>query len=67
MLTCSSQMLNTDISQGIASSEVESRRRRFGWNELSTEKTNFLKQFLSYFQGPILYGTISIFNSKYKI
>jgi H+-transporting ATPase len=50
------QLLNTDINHGISGSEVETRRRRFGWNELTTEKTNWLKQFLSYFQGPILYG-----------
>lgn len=48
-------MLETDIRQGITGHEVENRRRRFGWNELSTEKTNWIKQFLSYFQGPILY------------
>ncbi|KAL1602355.1 hypothetical protein SLS60_005771 [Paraconiothyrium brasiliense] len=48
-------MLNTDIRQGITTHEVEARRKRFGFNELATEKTNLLKQFLSYFQGPILY------------
>jgi H+-transporting ATPase len=51
-------MLDTDINQGISESEVDNRRRRFGWNELTTEKTNWLKQFLSYFQGPILYGNL---------
>ncbi|KAK7180395.1 hypothetical protein DPSP01_001830 [Paraphaeosphaeria sporulosa] len=49
------EMLNSDIRQGITSAEVENRRKRFGYNELATEKTNLLKQFLSYFQGPILY------------
>jgi len=48
-------MLDTDINQGISEHEVEKRRKRFGWNELTTEKTNWIKQFLSYFQGPILY------------
>lgn len=48
-------MLNSDIRQGITTHEVENRRKRFGYNELATEKTNLLKQFLSYFQGPILY------------
>jgi H+-transporting ATPase len=47
--------LDSDIRQGISSTEVESRRRRVGWNEITTEKTNLLKQFLSYFMGPILY------------
>jgi len=48
-------MLNTNIRHGITSTEAENRRRRYGWNELTTEKTNLFKQFLSYFQGPILY------------
>ncbi|KAF1966422.1 plasma membrane ATPase 1 [Bimuria novae-zelandiae CBS 107.79] len=48
-------MLNTDLRQGITTHEVEARRKRFGFNELATEKTNLLKQFLSYFQGPVLY------------
>lgn len=51
--------LDSDIRQGISSTEVESRRRRVGWNEITTEKTNLLKQFLSYFMGPILYGMLS--------
>ena len=49
--------LDTDIRQGITSAEVENRRKRAGFNEITTEKTNLLKQFLSYFMGPILYGT----------
>jgi H+-transporting ATPase len=53
--TVPEDMLNTDIRAGISSHEVENRRRRFGYNEITTEKTNWLKQFLSYFQGPILY------------
>ncbi|KAE8164619.1 hypothetical protein BDV40DRAFT_310808 [Aspergillus tamarii] len=32
------------------------RRKRTGWNELATEKTNFFVQFIGYFRGPILYG-----------
>ncbi|PSN60226.1 plasma-membrane proton-e [Corynespora cassiicola Philippines] len=47
--------LNTTISQGLFTADVETRRRRYGWNELTTEKTNWLKQFLGYFTGPILY------------
>lgn len=53
-------MLDTDIRQGLFTNDVEARRRRFGWNEISTEKTNWLKQFLSYFMGPILWGTVLI-------
>jgi H+-transporting ATPase len=48
--------LNTDIHNGIKSSEVETRRKRFGWNEITTERENMFKKFLSYFTGPILYG-----------
>lgn len=50
------QWLETDIHSGISSSEVAERRRRFGWNELSAEKENQFAKFLSFFQGPILYG-----------
>jgi H+-transporting ATPase len=48
--------LNTDISKGISNTDVENRRRKFGWNELTTEKENMLKKFLGYFTGPVLYG-----------
>lgn len=47
--------LNSDIRQGISSHDVDTRRRRYGYNELTAEKTNWLKQFLGYFTGPILY------------
>lgn len=46
----------TDIKTGITTHEVETRRKKVGWNELTTEKMNPILQFLSYFQGPILYG-----------
>lgn len=48
--------LNTDIRVGITSRDVEERRRRFGWNELTAEKENQLAKFMGFFQGPILYG-----------
>lgn len=51
--------LNTDIQQGVSSSQVEERRRRFGWNELQAEKQDLLRQLFGYFQGPILYGMSS--------
>lgn len=52
--------LETDIRQGVQSSQVEERRRHFGWNELTAEKENQLAKFLSFFQGPILYGRYPI-------
>ena len=50
------EWLNADIKQGISESDVESRRKRFGWNEITTEKENLFIKFLSFFTGPILYG-----------
>jgi H+-transporting ATPase len=50
------EWLAADIRQGVNSSDVEMRRKRFGWNELTAEKENQLAKFLSFFQGPILYG-----------
>lgn len=49
--------LITDIREGLSSEEVLQRRRRSGWNELVSEKENPFVKILSYFQGPILYGT----------
>lgn len=48
--------LNTDIKQGLTSAQVEERRRKTGFNELTTEKENMFLKFLGYFKGPILYG-----------
>lgn len=48
--------LNTDWKQGLTSHDVEMRRKKTGWNELTTEKENMFLKFLSYFTGPILYG-----------
>lgn len=47
----------TDIHSGLLDSDIESRRRKCGWNELGSKRQNMFLQFLSYFQGPILYGT----------
>ncbi|CAJ2504028.1 Uu.00g114220.m01.CDS01 [Anthostomella pinea] len=47
--------LDTDIHQGVSSSAVEERRKRFGWNELTAEKENMFQKVLGYFTGPILY------------
>lgn len=49
----------TDIREGLSSAEVPLRRRRAGWNELTSEKENPIAKILSYFQGPILYGEYS--------
>ena len=46
----------TDIREGLSSEEIPLRRRRAGWNELTSEKENPIAKILSYFQGPILYG-----------
>lgn len=49
------EWLQTDIGTGLSSAEVENRRKKSGFNELSTEKENMFLKFLGYFQGPILY------------
>jgi H+-transporting ATPase len=50
------EWLNTDMKQGLKQHDVELRRKKTGWNELTTEKENMFLKFLSYFTGPILYG-----------
>jgi H+-transporting ATPase len=52
---CPDEWLETDMRQGLRSSDIEPRRKRTGYNELTTEKTNFFIQFIGYFRGPILY------------
>ncbi|KAM0307896.1 hypothetical protein HYE67_000418 [Fusarium culmorum] len=47
--------LETDLSLGLSSEEVERRRKVTGWNELSSEKENMFAKFLGFFTGPILY------------
>ncbi|KAH7392850.1 plasma membrane ATPase 1 [Pyrenochaeta sp. MPI-SDFR-AT-0127] len=49
------ELLNTQLRTGLTNQDVENRRKRYGMNEISSEKTNLLKQFLGYFTGPILY------------
>ena len=49
-------VVNTELRTGLSSHEADSRRKRYGFNEISSEKTNLLKQFMGYFTGPILYG-----------
>ncbi|KAI1161705.1 E1-E2 ATPase-domain-containing protein [Nemania serpens] len=47
--------LETDIHHGITELQVEERRKRFGWNELVSEKENMIAKIFGYFTGPILY------------
>jgi H+-transporting ATPase len=47
--------LATDIRAGLASMEVQRRRKYAGWNELSTEKENMFLKFVGFFRGPVLY------------
>ena len=61
------EWLNADIKQGIGNSEVESRRKRFGWNEITTEKENLFIKFLMFFTGPILYGKSSTASHTYPV
>ena len=39
------EWLEADIKQGISNSDVETRRKRFGWNEISTDKENLFIKF----------------------
>lgn len=55
-LTFPDDWLITNIREGLSGEEVNARRRRSGWNELTSEKENPIAKILSYFQGPILYG-----------
>lgn len=48
--------LQTDMHDGLSESDIDTRRKKVGWNELTSEKENMFLKFLSYFQGPILYG-----------
>jgi magnesium-transporting ATPase (P-type) len=50
--------LSTDIKHGLSTADVETRRRKTGFNELTTEKENMLLKFIGYFRGPILYGML---------
>jgi hypothetical protein len=50
------EWLTTPMDRGLPSTEIESRRKKAGWNELTTEKENLFIKFLMFFTGPILYG-----------
>lgn len=53
------EWIETDIKKGLPTSEIEPRRKKTGWNELTTEKENLFLKYLSYFTGPILYGDLN--------
>lgn len=53
------EWLLTDIKKGLTDAEVEERRKKTGYNELTTDKENMFLKFLGYFQGPILYGKLT--------
>lgn len=55
-LTVPEEWLEADIKQGITNQQVEERRKKFGWNEIVTEKENLFLKFLGFFTGPVLYG-----------
>lgn len=57
------EWLDTDMMSGLNETEVEHRRKKHGWNELTSEQTNLFVQFLSYFTGPILYGKCPIYSN----
>jgi H+-transporting ATPase len=54
------EWLQTDWKKGLSTTEVEARRKKTGFNELTTEKENLFIKFLSYFTGPILYGMFEL-------
>lgn len=54
------EWLETNMATGLSDTDVESRRRHSGFNELTTEKENLFIKFLMYFTGPILYGKLSL-------
>ena len=50
------EWLQTDMKKGLTEEDVTARRRKTGWNELTSEKESLLKAFIGYFRGPVLYG-----------
>lgn len=59
--------LETDLTTGLSSEEVERRRKVTGWNELTSEKENMFAKFLGFFTGPILYGKRQLFCRHDKV
>ncbi len=51
--TVPEDMLQTDSRVGLTESEVTTRRRKYGLNQMKEEKENLILKFLGYFVGPI--------------
>lgn len=49
--------LKTNVHDGLGKSDIELRRKKIGWNELTAPRENMFLRFLTYFRGPILYGS----------
>lgn len=47
------ELLQTDTRVGLSESDVVSRRKKFGLNQMKEEKENLILKFLGYFVGPI--------------
>ncbi|KAL5405888.1 plasma membrane H+-ATPase [Paraphaeosphaeria minitans] len=47
------ELLQTDVRVGLTASEVISRRKKFGLNQMKEEKENLVLKFLMFFVGPI--------------
>lgn len=68
-------MLQTDSRVGLTESEVTTRRRKYGLNQMKEEKENLILKFFSYFVGPIqfvmevsdFYLSLCIFCSVYAL
>ncbi|KAJ7767696.1 E1-E2 ATPase-domain-containing protein [Mycena metata] len=49
--------LQTNMTQGLGDNDVETRRKQFGYNELTSPKPNQFLKFISYFRGPTALST----------
>lgn len=47
------ELLQTDTRIGLTETEVSSRRKKYGLNQMKEEKENLILKFLGYFIGPI--------------
>lgn len=47
------ELLHTNLTTGLSESEVGQRRRVYGLNQMKEENRSHIKQFLSFFVGPI--------------
>ena len=61
------EWLETDISRGLSSDEVEKRRRKAGFNELADIKENLFLKFVGFFRGPVLYGKHTFIPSSFNL